>query len=87
MMTNSPAQQTTRRMTAEQKAAAIQARIAADTAARHAWEAERTATAAMWTAAYAAGLDANARHALTLRLMAGATPDQLRAELAQRQTT
>jgi hypothetical protein len=74
MLTNSPGQQATRRMTPAQKDAMLAERIAADTQARREHERNFQATRAMWQHADAAGLTAAERHALDMALMRGADP-------------
>jgi hypothetical protein len=77
MLTNTPRQQATRRMTAAQKDAMIAERIAADHAVNEAHAARYRATVAMWRHAYEAGLTAAERHALDMALMQGGDPDYL----------
>lgn len=83
MQTNSPAQQTTRRMTPAQKDAMLAERIAADTAARLAHEADFRAKQDFWHDARAAGLTPAELHALDMELAHGADVADLRASLRQ----
>jgi hypothetical protein len=77
MLTNTPRQQATRRMTAAQKDAMIAERIAQDHEANEAHAARYRATVAMWQHAAAAGLTPAEKHALDMALMRGGDPDYL----------
>ena len=77
MLTNSPAQQVTRRMTPAQKAAILDERIAADHAINEAHAARYRATVAMWRHAYEAQLTPAAMHALDMALAHGGDPEYL----------
>jgi hypothetical protein len=83
MRTNSPAQQTTRRMTSAAKAAMMQQRIADSYRDQEAHIAEFRAKQAFWRAAHAAGLSEAELHALDMELAHGADVDSLRASLSQ----
>ena len=81
MQTNSPRQQNARRMTAAQKAAVMQERIAAGYAESEAHLADYRAKRDFWDAAYAAGLTPQQLHDLGMELAHGADVADLRASL------
>ena len=78
MLTNSPRQQATRHMAAEQKAAALALRIAQDHEVNEAHAARFRAIRDLWTAAQAAGMTPADLFALDMALMNGANVADLR---------
>ena len=77
MRSNTPRQQATRRMTAEQKSYNMALLIAQDHEVNEAHAARFRAIQAMWRHADDAGLTPAARHALDMALMQGGDPAYL----------
>jgi len=83
MRTNTPAQQTTRRMSREAKAAMMTQRIADGYREQEAHLAEVRAKQDFWRDAHAAGLTPAELHTLDMELAHGADVNDLRASLSQ----